>query len=88
MECDVDHSLIERQKKTSGMNIAHPHDWATLIRCTNKKKPFNVILFFYFKYANGIPYQASHTWPFYDFFLVGIEIRYVLANSMLNRQLS
>ena len=43
MECDADHSLIEKQKKKTGMKIAHPHDWATLIRCTNKKKPFNVV---------------------------------------------
>lgn len=43
MECDVDHSLIEKQKKKTGMKIAHPHDWATLIRCTNNKKPFNVV---------------------------------------------
>lgn len=43
MECDVDHSLIEKQKKKSGMKICHPQDWATLIRCTNKKRPFNVV---------------------------------------------
>lgn len=43
MECDVDHSLIEKQKKRSGMKISHPQDWATLIRCTNKTKPFKVV---------------------------------------------
>lgn len=43
MECDIDHSLIEKQKKRSGMKISHPQDWATLIRCTNKKQPFRVV---------------------------------------------
>lgn len=42
MECDSDHSLIEKQKKCSEIQIAHPRDWATLISCTNKKKPFKV----------------------------------------------
>lgn len=37
MECDADHSAIERQKKKSETLVSHPHDWATLIRCTNKK---------------------------------------------------
>lgn len=42
MECDCDHSLIEKQKKKSETIVAHPRDWATLISCTNKKKPFHV----------------------------------------------
>lgn len=41
MECDSDHSLIEKQMKHSAIQIAHPRDWATLISCTNKKKPFH-----------------------------------------------
>jgi len=42
MECDCDHSLIEKQKRKSETIVAHPRDWATLISCTNKKKPFHV----------------------------------------------
>lgn len=37
MECDADYSVIERQKKKSESLISHPHDWATLIRCSSKK---------------------------------------------------
>ncbi|KAJ8875445.1 hypothetical protein PR048_023340 [Dryococelus australis] len=37
MECDSDHSLIERKKKYNG-NIEHRHDWAQLIRQTGRKK--------------------------------------------------
>ncbi|KAJ8897315.1 hypothetical protein PR048_002661 [Dryococelus australis] len=42
MECDGDHAVIEKAKKSS-MQISHPHDWAQLIRMAGKKKPFNVI---------------------------------------------
>ena len=31
IECDVDHSLIERKRKFNG-NVDHPHDWAQLIK--------------------------------------------------------
>lgn len=42
MECDSDHSLIERKKKKYHGNIEHPHDWAQLIRQTGRRKPFIV----------------------------------------------
>lgn len=42
MECDTDHSLIERKRKHFIGNIEHPHDWAQLIRLAGKKKPFIV----------------------------------------------
>nr|CAH7761045.1 unnamed protein product [Callosobruchus chinensis] len=42
MECDTDHSLIEKQKKKFNGQLEHPHDWANLIRQTGKKKPFIV----------------------------------------------
>ena len=32
MECDVDHALIEKQKKKLGTDIFHPHDWYQLVR--------------------------------------------------------
>nr|CAH7755454.1 unnamed protein product [Callosobruchus chinensis] len=44
MECDTDHSLIEKQKKKFNGQLEHPHDWANLIRQTGKKKPFIVKL--------------------------------------------
>lgn len=43
MECDVDHSMIERQNKKTSFPIYHPHDWFQLVRSTNsKKKHFKV----------------------------------------------
>lgn len=30
MACDVDHSIIERLKKKTAMNIYHPRDWFQL----------------------------------------------------------
>lgn len=44
MECDVDHSVIERAKKKTGMKINHPNDWAQLIRVCKKKNPFEVVM--------------------------------------------
>lgn len=43
MECDVDHSLIEKQKKKIQVPIFHPHDWYQLVRSTGKKNKFKVI---------------------------------------------
>jgi len=43
MECDVDHSLIEKQKKKIQIPIFHPHDWYQLVRSTGKKNKFKVI---------------------------------------------
>lgn len=37
MECDVDHSMIEKQKKKLEFPISHPHDWYNLVRSTGKK---------------------------------------------------
>ena len=42
MECDSDHSLIEKKKKKYSLPISHPHDWAQLVRVTGKKRPFLV----------------------------------------------
>lgn len=42
MECDTDHSLIERTRKKYGSPINHPHDWMQLVRQTGKGKPFIV----------------------------------------------
>lgn len=42
MECDVDHALIEKQKKKLQMQISHPHDWYQLVRSTGKKNKFIV----------------------------------------------
>lgn len=43
IECDVDHSVIERTKKKTSMKINHPNDWAQLIRVCKNKNPFNVV---------------------------------------------
>lgn len=43
MEVDSDHSLIERAKKRTTMNIHHPRDWAQLIRSVGKPGKFTVI---------------------------------------------
>lgn len=42
MECDADHSVIEKKKKKYSLAIEHPHDWAQLVRLCGKKKPFIV----------------------------------------------
>lgn len=41
MEVDVDHSIIEKKKKKTNIEINHPHDWAQLIRASSKN--FTVI---------------------------------------------
>ncbi|KAJ8869823.1 hypothetical protein PR048_028832 [Dryococelus australis] len=43
MECDSDHTVIEKVKKKYSIQISHHHDWAQLIRIAGKKEPFNVI---------------------------------------------
>lgn len=47
MECDVDHAMIERNKKKSGFPIYHPHDWMQLVRLTGKKNPLQVVPMYY-----------------------------------------
>lgn len=42
MECDVDHSMIEKQKKKLEIPVYHPHDWYQLVRRTGKKEQFHV----------------------------------------------
>ena len=42
MECDVDHSIIERKKKKTTAQIHHPRDWYQFIRNVRTKKPFCV----------------------------------------------
>lgn len=37
LECDADHSVIERQKKKTDIRISHPYGWATLIRCSSHR---------------------------------------------------
>lgn len=43
MECDVDHSVIERKKKKTQTKIHHPRDWYNFIRSVGVKKKFSVI---------------------------------------------
>lgn len=43
LECDVDHGLIEKQKKKLQVPISHPYDWYQLVRSVGKKKKFEVI---------------------------------------------
>ncbi|KAK9694909.1 hypothetical protein QE152_g33199 [Popillia japonica] len=42
MECDTDHSVIERAKRKTTMKINHPYDWVQLMRSCKKKTPFIV----------------------------------------------
>lgn len=42
MECDVDHSMIEKHKKKMEIPVYHPHDWYQLVRTTGRKKQFKV----------------------------------------------
>lgn len=43
MECDVDHALIERKKKTTNVKIHHPHDWYNFVRSVGVRKKFTVV---------------------------------------------
>jgi len=43
MECDIDHSMIEKSKKKSSTPIYHPHDWYQLVRGTGKANKFQVV---------------------------------------------
>lgn len=37
LEVDTDHSIIEKKKKKTDLQIYHPHDWIQLIRSSSKK---------------------------------------------------
>lgn len=39
LECDSDHSQIEKMKKKTNINVYHPHDWMQIVRQTGKKNP-------------------------------------------------
>lgn len=43
MECDIDHGLIEKQKKNNDLKLSHPHDWFQLVRNTGANKKFEVV---------------------------------------------
>ncbi|KAL4085155.1 hypothetical protein QTP88_027447 [Uroleucon formosanum] len=43
LECDVDHTKIERAKKFSDIPIMIPRDWYQFVRTVKGKKPFKVI---------------------------------------------
>jgi hypothetical protein len=42
MECDSDHRIIEKKKKTFSGTIEHPLDWAKSMCEVAKKNPFKV----------------------------------------------
>lgn len=42
MECDSDHSLIERKKKRTSVPIHHPRDWYQFVRSAGERKTFQV----------------------------------------------
>ena len=43
MECDTDHSVIERAKKKYHTEIHHPEDCYQLVRTAKSKEPFQDI---------------------------------------------
>lgn len=43
MECDVDHSVIERKKKKTTAEIHHPREWYQFVRAVGTKQQFKVI---------------------------------------------
>ncbi|CAH1118124.1 unnamed protein product [Phaedon cochleariae] len=65
MECDVDHSVIERAKKKSPFEIQVPRDWYQLVRIASKKNKFKVFVmecehFFSFSEMTGKgPFQKK-----------------------------
>lgn len=42
MECDIDHSIIERKKKKTSIQIHHPRDWYQLVSSAGNKTQFKV----------------------------------------------
>lgn len=52
LECDVDHGLIEKQKKKLQIPVSHPHDWYQLVRSVGKKNKFEVIEFTHRDFLN------------------------------------
>lgn len=44
LECDVDHSVIERDKKKSSIEVHVPRDWYQLVSNASKKNKFNVFV--------------------------------------------
>lgn len=42
MECDVDHTVIERKRAKSLVQIHHPRDWYQFVRGARSKNPFVV----------------------------------------------
>lgn len=43
MECDIDHSLIEKSENKSNTTINHPHGWYQQVRGTGNSNKFQVI---------------------------------------------
>jgi len=43
LECDYDHSVIERKQRKADFQIFHPRDWYQLVRTLSVKKPFTVV---------------------------------------------
>lgn len=44
MECDTDHSVIERAKKRTNKEIHWPEDWCQFVRVAKSSKPFQVVV--------------------------------------------
>lgn len=42
MECDSDHAVIEKAKKSYSTSVHHPNDWYELVRQAKRTKPFEV----------------------------------------------
>jgi nicotinamide mononucleotide adenylyltransferase len=42
MECDIDHGLIEKQKKKLQTPVSHAYDWYQLVCSVGKTKNFKV----------------------------------------------
>ncbi|CAH1111345.1 unnamed protein product [Psylliodes chrysocephalus] len=60
LECDVDHGMIEKQKKHLQMQISVPHDWYQLVRDTGKKKKFQVVELNHKDFVNYSDLYKSH----------------------------
>lgn len=45
LEVDCDHSIIEKKKKKTDLQIYHPHDWIQLIKSSSKKFVVNEMKF-------------------------------------------
>ena len=60
MECDADHSQIEKVKRREGFSVQHPEEWYDIVRKTRVKNPYEVIIMMIVNFSTTICYLRNH----------------------------